>query len=383
MYQKDGRVVSLEDAQAAANRLNLSLDNWVAQTGYAPVEGKTTVPQETIPPTEPVKKTPAGDSSSGDISSESPKVDLLPGLQYAAEKDLFKADETEGRKRLEAYFKGVPGISFEEAVPGMDYVRVKYYDQNTNKEVVSDKLSFDTKNKDSIAKNMEILSNFVSTNVPYAYASIIPERLEELKSKREKSINAYVTPEFTSENNAKASNPDLFKPVTTTKYMGGDIGRTGAGQSIQVTEYPYEKELADASASIVKQADLLGVSLTAEEINTKSQALVRAQIKNEGILKEKQRIAQQVIEGNIDAQGEAFIGDVLLQKETTAKVKENETLQVASAEQNESISRASNNINKLIEGKEMTIADGIWIHSDRTTSGRECYYVTAFLVPVF
>ena len=357
MYIIGDQKISLSEANALAEEFDTTVEELAASGGWQLEEGKTTVPEDTTPPTEPEKKTAAGDSSLADTSLESPEVDLLPGLQYAAEKDLFKADETEGRKRLEAYFKGVPGISFEEAVPGMDYVRIKYYDQNTNKEVVSDKLSFDTKNKDSIAKNMEVLSNFVSENVPYTYASLIPERLEALKEKREKSINSYITPEFTLENNAKADNPELFKPVTTTKYLGGDIGRTGAGQTIQVVNYPYEKELAEASASIAKQADILGVSLTPDELNSKSQALVRAQIKNEGILKEKQRIAQQVIEGNIEAQGEAFIGDVLLQEAATSKVKENQALQIASAEQNESISRASTGINKLIEGQAMTTAE--------------------------
>ena len=357
MYIIGDQKISLSEANALAKEFDTTVEDLAASGGWQLEGGKTTVPEDTTPPTEPEKKTAAGDSSLADTSLESPKVDILPGLQYAAEKDLFKADETEGRERLEAYFKGVPGISFEEAVPGMDYVRIKYYDQNTNKEVVSDKLSFDTKNKDSIAKNMEVLSNFVSQNVPYAYASLIPERLEALKEKREKSINSYITPEFTLENNAKADNPELFKPVTTTKYLGGDIGRTGAGQTMQVVNYPYEKELAEASASIAKQADILGVSLTPDELNSKSQALVRAQIKNEGILKEKQRIAQQVIEDNIGAQGEAFIGDVLLQEAATSKVKENKALQIASAEQNESISRASTSINKLIEGQVMTTAE--------------------------
>ena len=145
MYRKGDKTISIEEATSTAEAIGISIEEWANKYGWA-AEGKLNGSAEMTPPTEPEKKTPAGDSSSGDISLESPKVDLLPGLQYAAEKDLFKADETEGRKRLEAYFKGVPGISFEEAVPGMDYVRIKYYDQNTNKEVVSDRLSFDTKN---------------------------------------------------------------------------------------------------------------------------------------------------------------------------------------------------------------------------------------------
>ena len=54
MYQKDGRIISLEQAQAAAKRKELSLDGWLEQNGFSLVnEGKTTVPEDTTPPTGP------------------------------------------------------------------------------------------------------------------------------------------------------------------------------------------------------------------------------------------------------------------------------------------------------------------------------------------
>ena len=359
MYQKDGRTISLEQAQAAAKRKELSLDDWLAQNGFSSVdEGKTTVPEEKTPPTGPEKKTAAGDSSLADTSLELPEIDLLPGLQYAAEKDLFSVDETEGRKRLEAYFKGVPGIVFEEVAPGRDFLEIKYYDQNKNKEFKSERLSFDTKDKDSIARNMEILSSFISTNIPEAYSSLIPANLEQLKEKRSKNINSYITPEFTESNNAAANNPSLFEPVQETKVTGFSGAERSAGsQSVQVTTNPYEKELAEASQSIANQAEAAGVSLTPENLRLESEKLVRAQIKNEGILNEKRRIAQQLIEDNIPAQGEAWISDVIIGKEVEGKAKENEQLQIASIEQNASISRAADNITKLINGEAMTVAE--------------------------
>lgn len=359
MYQKNNKTISLEEAQAAAQRKGLSFEDWLDQTGYKSVdEGKTTVSEEITPPTEPEKKTAAGDSSLADTSLELPEIDLLPGLQYAAEKDLFSVDETEGRKRLEAYFKGVPGIVFEEVAPGRDFLEIKYYDQNKNKEFKSERLSFDTKDKDSIARNMEILSSFISTNIPEAYSSLIPANLERLKEKRGKNINSYITPEFTESNNAAANNPSLFEPVQETKVIGfGGAERSAGSQPIQVTKYPYEKELAEASQSIASQAEAAGVSLTPENLRLESEKLVRAQIKNEGILNEKRRIAQQLIEDNITAQGEAWISDVIIGKEVEGKAKENEQLQIASIEQNASISRAADNITKLINGKAMTVAE--------------------------
>ena len=361
MYIIGDKELSDEQARDFAAKFGGELDaiaekyNWQYVAGDA---GKTTVPEDTTPPTEPVKETAAGDSSLADTSLGSPEIDLLPGLQYAAEKDLFSVDETEGRKRLEAYFKGVPGIVFEEVAPGRDFLEIKYYDQNKNKEFKSERLSFDTKDKDSIARNMEILSSFISTNIPEAYSSLIPANLERLKEKRSKNINSYITPEFTKTNNAAANNPSLFEPVQETKVIGfGGAERSAGSQSIQVTKYPYEKELAEASQSIASQAEAAGVSLTPENLRLESEKLVRAQIKNEGILNEKRRIAQQLVEDNIPAQGEAWISDVIIGKEVEGKAKENEQLQIASIEQNASISRASNNINKLINGEAMTLAE--------------------------
>ncbi len=107
MYIIGDKELSDEQARDFAAKFGGELDaiaekyNWQYVAGD---EGKTTVPAETTLPTGPEKKTAAGDSSLADTSLESPEIDLLPGLQYAAEKDLFSVDETEGRKRLEAYF---------------------------------------------------------------------------------------------------------------------------------------------------------------------------------------------------------------------------------------------------------------------------------------
>lgn len=82
MYEKDGRVVSLEDAQAAAKRLNLSLEQWLNKTGYTQAgEGKPSEPLVTAPLVGPVPQRPAGESRSGDISLEQQEPELARFVQ--------------------------------------------------------------------------------------------------------------------------------------------------------------------------------------------------------------------------------------------------------------------------------------------------------------
>ena len=102
-FDKSGNEVALDSLKIGAEASDMELLEYMNEFGFTSGEGKTTVPGETTLPAEPEKKTAAGDSSLADTSLESPEIDLLPGLQYAAEKDLFSVDETEGRKRLEAY----------------------------------------------------------------------------------------------------------------------------------------------------------------------------------------------------------------------------------------------------------------------------------------
>jgi len=366
MYTKGDKERSIEEAQNAAKKLGMEVSAWAEQFGWSMSEdvieegepGKTGDSAGEIALVGSGTMTAAGDSSSADTSLEQSNIDILPGLQYAAEKDLFSVDETEGRLRLEAYFKGVPGIVFEEVAPGRDFLQIKYYDQNKNKEFKSERLSFDTNNKDSIAKNMEILSNFVLNNLPAAYLPLIPKNLEKLKEKRSKTISSYITPKFIKSNNAIADNPNLFKPIQETKIIGfSGAERSSGGQSVQVTTYPYEKELIEASQGIMARAKAANISITSEDLKIDSERLVRAQIKNEGILKEKQIIASKLIEDNVSAQGEAWLGTVVLGKEVEGKAKENTQLQIASIEQNAAIKRASSSVTKLIDSEEMTAVE--------------------------
>ena len=70
MYEREGESIPLEEAQAAAQNLGLSLDGWSSKYGWTRNAGKTNGSTET-PPIGPVNNTTAGDSSSVDISLES------------------------------------------------------------------------------------------------------------------------------------------------------------------------------------------------------------------------------------------------------------------------------------------------------------------------
>lgn len=89
MYKNGEDSISIEEATSSANLLGLSVEQWAAQYGWS-LEGKTTVPEETTPPTEPVKTTAAGDSSLADTSLESP-VEIKPVKLNTAE--LMKEEE--------------------------------------------------------------------------------------------------------------------------------------------------------------------------------------------------------------------------------------------------------------------------------------------------
>ena len=72
MYRKGDKTISIEEATSTAEAIGMSIEEWANKYGWA-AEGKLNGSAEMTPPTEPEKKAPAGDSSSGDISLESPE----------------------------------------------------------------------------------------------------------------------------------------------------------------------------------------------------------------------------------------------------------------------------------------------------------------------
>lgn len=97
MYTKDGRTISLEEAQEALEFTGMeSLENWANEFGWAE-EGKQAVPEAATPPTEPEKKkknnTAAGDSSSADTSLESPETEPFVPVSELEKQKIFEGFE--------------------------------------------------------------------------------------------------------------------------------------------------------------------------------------------------------------------------------------------------------------------------------------------------
>ena len=86
MYEIDGVEYTQNDVDYNAKLQGLTSEEWLKQNGFTASEGKTNGSTET-PPTEPVKNTAAGDSSSADISLESPGVN-----EYITAEDLAQSE---------------------------------------------------------------------------------------------------------------------------------------------------------------------------------------------------------------------------------------------------------------------------------------------------
>ena len=73
MFEKDGRTISLESAQAAAGRKNMSIEEWASNFGWSQGEGEPKKTDDSVVETATVESVPmtsGGESTSGDISLE-------------------------------------------------------------------------------------------------------------------------------------------------------------------------------------------------------------------------------------------------------------------------------------------------------------------------
>ena len=93
MYTKGDKTLSLESALDTAQAIGLTVEEWANKYGWSLSEGKTTVPGDMTPPTEPEKKTAAGDSSLADTSLESPEVDLVQKSKEAIKNIKLTTEE--------------------------------------------------------------------------------------------------------------------------------------------------------------------------------------------------------------------------------------------------------------------------------------------------
>ena len=74
MYKKGDRTISASQASRSAAALGISIEEWASNNGWSLEEGKQNDLMETDPPASQNTETPAGESSSGDISLGSPVV---------------------------------------------------------------------------------------------------------------------------------------------------------------------------------------------------------------------------------------------------------------------------------------------------------------------
>ena len=73
MFEKDGRIISLEEAQGAANRKGMSVEEWANEFGFTNSEGEPKKTNDSVVETATVESVPmtsGGESTSGDISLE-------------------------------------------------------------------------------------------------------------------------------------------------------------------------------------------------------------------------------------------------------------------------------------------------------------------------
>ena len=87
MYEKDGIELTEQDVALNAQMVGMSPGDWATKNGFTLIEGKTTVPGVTTPPTGPGKQTPAGESRLGITLLESPVAS--PPKSFLAEQSDY------------------------------------------------------------------------------------------------------------------------------------------------------------------------------------------------------------------------------------------------------------------------------------------------------
>ena len=115
-YIVDNKKITLEEAEALANEFGTTVEELALSGGWKQVEeGKTTVPEETTPPTGPVKTTAAGDSSLADTSLGSQKPERLGTFIYKGKKQsIFESDYLKLQEQNSDY----AGLSFDNYIKG-------------------------------------------------------------------------------------------------------------------------------------------------------------------------------------------------------------------------------------------------------------------------
>jgi hypothetical protein len=119
MYKFGDEIISDQDAQHSAELKGLTIEEWAKKTGWEFIEGKTTASETTTQVSGAETNTPAGDSSSGDISLESQKTN-----PYHLTLEDLQGSDTEVKNLLSRRLRAI-GIGIDEAIPGLDAINLK------------------------------------------------------------------------------------------------------------------------------------------------------------------------------------------------------------------------------------------------------------------
>ena len=344
MYEKNGKQISEAQALYAANSKGISLEEWLSATGYVKASdvGKQNSSAETTPPVS-LNQTPAGDSSSGNISLESQGYDLTGNLTTLAEQGLFNQVEEDGQLSLESYFEPIKGLSFEQKGFGTDYIVATYVDPVTGEKKESNKISFDETREDQIANNIAELSNFISSNVSSEEIAGIKTNIDGLVQSRKEEVASFINDEDVASITEKYSGEDLFAPYEEFKNPGG-VAMIGAPESaLNQTVYPYKDQLDATKKDLIEYAEANNISFTEEEIQQKSEQIVRNTLIQNDILdlkilraKESTKDAQEGVEDGTtkfvpgvgamympgqtkSKQGDQFIADIFINDAAAAE----------------------------------------------------------------
>lgn len=385
MYKNSqtGREITESLAKSSAAGLGLTLEQWQEEYGFSPIsQGKASVPKDTTPPTEP-QNTPAGDSSSGDTLLESADYDIRADLELLASPDktkesVFRFEEEEAEGALEAYFKPIKGLNFEQTGVG-DRIFIEYTDAN-GKKVTSETMRFDTGDSEKARANLNTIYNFVTQNVPQSEINKIPEALGLLKEQRQAELKSLVTEDDINSINEEFDKEDLFKPYQKQEATGSAVATQAAGgfaiggsPSVvkTVTVQPYEKELEQARKSLIKQLKLNNVTLPEGKLEIAAQDLVREQLKAEKLLNlkiarnkasiEKGRLGRWFDNEGVDKrmQGQQFSADVFLRNDISKEYDAIAEKHEATQYEKDLVISTYNRLSEIAMPKEVSLLDDI------------------------
>ena len=187
MYVKDDMQISDAVAKERADRMGENVETWAELFGFKNIadEGKPTDPPKTNL-SEGQEISPAdGESSSANGSLGSVDYDirddleLLAGYRTMSGESVFRFEEEEAEGALEAYFRPVKGLNFEQTGVG-DRIFIEYTKANGEK-VKSETMRFDTGDLEKAKANLNTIYNFVTQNVPQSELNKIPSALDALK----------------------------------------------------------------------------------------------------------------------------------------------------------------------------------------------------------